>query len=160
MWKEELTSARARFLPQPGIDVRLEFMQPCSSEEVSAVERQLGIIFPESLKTLLYESNGVMKMLSVDGGEWLEDCWAIWPSEEILQRNIWHRTKYADRAVDSLLFISSPGVGGVVFAAQALNIPHTDSSIIAWYPDESDVRIVGSTLMDFIVGNLSGATVY
>jgi hypothetical protein len=60
-----------------------EFLPGATPEELTAVERELGVRLPQGLTELLGESNGVL----VDFGQHL-----IWSTDEITRRNREMRT--------------------------------------------------------------------
>lgn len=136
MWKALISS----------LDDSCEFSPPASSAELVAAEKMLGCPFPESLKTLLLETNGVYHARF--------SMAFLWDLETILAANLDRRKNweaYGDTPFDDLLFFSEGGNGdGYAFEVRA---GREAEMKILWRDHETGERApVATTLEEFIEG--------
>lgn len=133
------------------------FSSPASNDEFEEAENTLGIEFPNELKSLLYESNGVMEQMRVKQEE-IVTGYLIWPIKMIIETNMEFRSGIYDaiyKPFDSLLFFADAG-NGDQFAYTIDNHSITQTDIYAWN-HESDLRkLVAPSLKFFIEERFSG----
>lgn len=150
-WYSQLTSLTYAH-PEGRFSLRQELRPPATDGEIDAAESRLVARIPSSLRSLLLETNGVMSMMSIDGKEWFEESWTVWPLDEIVKQNLWHRERYADRGVDRFVFLATAGVDGIQFGILNSKQPREDAAVYAWYPDETVDKLMADRLELFIAG--------
>ena len=129
------------------LDPYCEFQSSASEDDIGRVEEELKLELPNSLKSLLKETNGVYSTTS-----YLD---IVWSTEQILVRNreMRENTEFAEiyMTFQSLLFFASAGVDGILFAYQitASGIVR-DKDIIVWYPIEDSRPVLASSLKDYL----------
>lgn len=126
---------------------------PVTIRHLEAVETRLELVFPAALKELLLESNGVMDTLSVDGSEFFENLWLIWPVEMIQEENLKFRN--SDPNAPGLLFFASAGTDGILFGLPVSPNESPDGPVIAWYPLGERIVPLANSLSEFIEGWLT-----
>jgi hypothetical protein len=110
MWRAAIRKCQPPLEPIAGNDSGPEFFPGATPEDLAAVEQQLGVNLPASLRELLCETNGVLVMF----GQHL-----IWSTDEIVRRNVEMRTPAYQEGYmpfDHLLFFGDAGVDGIQFA--------------------------------------------
>jgi hypothetical protein len=119
-WRELITGIYEGRPPQPGIAGKPEFNPAASAASIVAAEAALNAALPESLRSLLLETNGVMDMMAIDGGDWFESMWLLWKIEEIEGQNRFYRAASEERTYErdfsSLVFFAGAGTDGILFA--------------------------------------------
>ena len=143
-----------------GYRVRSECQAPASIEDIEAAETSLNCCFPESLRSLLLETDGVLSRMSVRNGEWFKENWFVWPVAEIVEQNQWLREHNPDRHLDRFIFFSSPGTDGNMFGFPAAVSPTTDASVFEWFADETEDAFVPDGLQRFLIDRISGVSLY
>ena len=78
-WREFISGIFENNRDDPQFKSKPTFFPPASIDGINDLEANLNTKMPPSLQSLLLETNGVMEMLSIDGGEWSDDMWVIWP---------------------------------------------------------------------------------
>ncbi|HEU5440105.1 MAG TPA: SMI1/KNR4 family protein [Ktedonobacterales bacterium] len=150
MWRELIRELCKDFEPVAHLDPGPEFFPGATPAELEAVERQLGVPLPPSLKELLDESNGVL----VCFGQHL-----IWSTDEMVSRNIELRTDpiYADdMPLDHLLFFGDAGVDGIQFAFPISRNGLVGHHIFAWDHMEDGRQWKARSLRAYVEGWLTG----
>ena len=103
---------------------------------------------------LLLESNGVMEMLSIDGGEWFDDLWLIWQIDEIIRTNLFFRGErkkgVCERDFDQLVFFTGAGCDGILFAHPINENRVADSEVLVWHPIRDELEKAAADLQTFI----------
>ena len=96
MWKELIA----------GLHKDHKFNPSASEEDIVSAETKLAVSFPEELRSLLKESNGVIGPIGLG---------LIWTTQEIVENNLAFRNneEYGDLYMpfDCLLFFSDSGCG-------------------------------------------------
>lgn len=96
MWKKFISE----------IDATCQFFDPATEIQVSKVEQALGVVLPASLRSLLFETNGIE-------GDY--DLVVIWSIEQIFEENKSYRTDTICQRIympfDNLLFFGIVGNG-------------------------------------------------
>ena len=150
MWKNLVTTA---------YNERRRFRAPCfprfgpsaMPEDLARAASALKTTFPEELKALLTECNGVTEVMAIDGQP-VETSWLIWTLEEIVR---WQSEPgRADPGPpSSWLVFANAGADGIVFGYdRALS----GDGIWAWYPNEQRGENVAPSLSSFLRGWITG----
>jgi cell wall assembly regulator SMI1 len=127
-----------------------EFEPPALWAEVTLAEEQLGIKFPDTLRNVLFETNGVQDQY----GSGL-----IWPLERIVADNMSFRAnenfKDLYMPFDSLLFFADAGNGDqFTFAIQNGAIHRAD--VFAWNHEDDSRFWVAPSLAKYLEWWLDG----
>jgi hypothetical protein len=153
-WRESITATYAIAPKQAGIASKPEFYPGASAQEIADVEVRLNASLPASLRSLLLESNGVMGMMSIDGGDWFEEHWLIWTLEEVFERNLWYRDESAketyQRDFRKVVFFADAGSDGVLFGFPITENQACAPNIVVWCPVEDKLQDLASSVEDFI----------
>lgn len=132
-----------------GFGPEYTFQSPATDESVTDTEKVLKVRFPDELKSLFSESNGVR------GSYGLE---VIWTVEEVKVRNLAQRQglypNYA--SFDTLLFFADAG-NGDQFAYYLADGTTVGPSIWAWNHEDDEKRVFATSLRDFLELWLNGA---
>lgn len=155
-WREMISGIYADSPRQAGIAVRPEFYPAAKLASIAAAETDLSATFPDSLRSLLLESNGVM---AIDGGEWFETWWLISTVEEIVDLNRDYRAEQKrgnyERDFDRLMIFAGAGVDGILFA-----FPVEDGvcapRVVVWHPIMDELDDAAPSLEDFVRGWVMG----
>ena len=152
-WREFVTDAYRAGPPQPRIAKKPEFYPGASTQQLSDAELRLGATFPVSLRLLLLESNGVMDMMAIDGGDWFNDKWLLWPVAEIVDQNLWYRSEGTDtyeRDFCKLVFFADAGSDGILFGFPVTPDSVCEHSIVVWHPIEDELADIAPSLEEFL----------
>lgn len=132
------------------LDSTAQFAQEASEAQILESEGALGVRFPEDLKTLLYESNGVRDHYGF--------C-IVWSLEEITQYNGEMRLlpQYSENysSFAELLFFADAG-NGDRFAFPVLQREAQQGPVLAWNHEDDMRKEVASSLQFFLEGWLNG----
>jgi len=163
-WRESIERMYVARTNAAATESRPVFSPPTSVLEIEGAETRLGARFPETLKSLLLECDGIMDQLSVDGGPYFDNMWLLWPVRQIVDENMALRKGIGEtgsnRVGHDFVFIVSAGVDGILFGIEATGKPRDDSSIVVWYPIEDRICKLADTFAEFLDGWLSnGITV-
>jgi len=117
-----------------------EFHPPADPAAIRAAEKKLNVVFPDALKNLLLETNGV-------------DDWLVLSIERILETNVEMRT-YPDfpelyMPFDNLLFFGGNG-GGDLYGYRILNGKVDADNVYEWEHENDSRNWVASALNDFL----------
>ena len=137
MWRELIS----RLEPQP------TFFQPVSTVAIAAVEQTLKTVFPEDLKSLLLETDGVLESYGLG---------VVWPLEKILQRNLALRRRERFRlpAPDTHLYFADSGIGDYFLFDRSH--PASGSPVLVWNHEDDTTRHVASSFRAYLEGWLGG----
>ena len=127
-----------------------EFEPPALRAEVTLAEEKLGVKFPDDLRNLLFETNGVHGQYGLG---------LIWPLERIVADNTSFRTnehfKDLYMSFDSLLFFADAGNGDqFAFPIQNGSIHRVD--VFAWNHEDDSRKWVASSLSQYLEWWLNG----
>jgi hypothetical protein len=140
---------------QPGIASKPEFYPATSAETITDTEALLNVALPTSLRSLLLETNGVMDMIAIDGGDWSESMWLLWKVEEVVEQNRYYRALGVDgnydRDFNNLVFFAGAGFDGILFAFPLEN-GICAPRILVWYPNTDELDELAPSLEDFLRG--------
>lgn len=148
-------------IPHPaGRTSKPRFSPPASAEDIAAAEDQLGRKLPPSLTSLLMETDGVMDMMSVRGGDYFGNMWLIWPAERIVEETLEDRSEDvvapSDADTSELVFFAGAGVDGILFGFPPAGADSCDTKVVAWHPLRGTVSDLADSLEDFVEGWLTG----
>lgn len=158
-WRELVTGIYEGRSQQPGIAGQSAFYPAASAATIADAEAELNAVLPVSLRSLLLETNGVMDMMAIDGGDWFESMWLLWKIEEIVEQNRYYRAASVqgieDRDFRDLVFFAGAGADGILFA-----FPVEDGNcaprIVVWHPIMDALDGIAASLEDFLRGWLAG----
>ena len=157
-WRELITGVYEGRRQQPGIAGKPEFYPAASAQAIADAEADLNATLPASLRSLLLETNGVMDMMAIDGGDWFESMWLLWKIEETVEQNRFYRGASADgtyeRDFTNLVFFAGAGTDGILFG-----FPVEDRvcapRVMVWHPIMDELDELARSLEDFLRGWLT-----
>lgn len=153
-WREFIAGIYADTPEQPGIASKPEFYSGASADEIADAELRLNARLPASLRSLLLESNGVMGMMAIDGGDWFKEHWLLWTLAEVIEQNLWYRSETGKetyrRDFCQVVFIADAGSDGILFGFPVEEDQICAPSIVVWYPIEDELEDIAASLEDFI----------
>lgn len=127
-----------------GFSADCTFNPPASIHTINLCENELGILFPDHLKALLLESNGISGKYGLG---------LLWTTEEILSTNIEFRNnpdfKNLYMPFDNLLFFADAG-NGDQFAFSILNGTIKRNDIFAWNHEDDSRSWVAPDLLKYM----------
>ena len=134
------------------------YFPPALAEDIGSAEVRLNVIFPQSLRSLLLETDGVMSKLSVHRSEWFDNMWLILPIREILAENC--RTISTNnqslRNKYQTLFFAGAGCDGILFGFPINREQAGQQSVVVWHPIRDTLEPVAQSLKEFIDRWLGG----
>lgn len=158
-WREAIDQIYAARINAAGTESRPIYSPPASVLDIEAAENRLGVRLPESLKSLLLESDGIMEQLSIDGGPFFDNIWVVWPVQQMVAENIEFRRRVSETSSNfgghELVCIANAGVDGILFGIESTDMPRDDSPIVSWYPIGQRTCDLAETLASFLNGWLS-----
>jgi hypothetical protein len=157
-WRERITAVYEGRRQQPGLAGKPEFYPAASAQEISDTEVELNAKLPGSFRSLLLETNGVMDMLAIDGGDWFKSMWLFWNIDEIVKQNRYSRAATEKRTFErdftTLVFFAGAGTDGILFA-----FPVEDGfcspRVMVWHPIMNELEEIAPSLEDFLRGWLT-----
>lgn len=164
----------------PGVESKLVSFPGASLEDLAHLEARLEARLPSSLRSLLLETNGVMGMIAIDGGEWMEDQWLIWPVADLIDQNVSCRTggdphlryrteeerfrrehdlshRAAGRPLFDLVFFASAGCDGILFGFPVTRERNCEGNVLVWDPIEDELTEVAGSVEELLKGWMTGA---
>jgi hypothetical protein len=158
-WRELITGIYETRALQPGIAGKPQFYPPASPGDIADAEVRLNAGFPASIRALLLETNGVMEMMALDGGEWFESMWLLWTVAELVEQNLFYRAATEDGTYDrdfrDLVFFAGAGVDGILFAFPVID-RICAPRVVVWHPIMDELDELAPSLEDFLRGWLTG----
>jgi hypothetical protein len=157
-WRELINSIYENRAQAPGIGGRPDFYPGASVGDLNEAEVRVNARLPGPLRSLLLETNGVMDMMSIDGGEWFASVWLLWTVQEIVEQNIFYRRKHDDgtyeRDFRQLVFFAGAGCDGILFG-----FPVTEGAcsprVVVWHPIMDELDELAPSLEVFLRGWLT-----
>lgn len=134
------------------LDPTCELAAGATTEQITDLERTLGVELPDELHTLLEETNGAFR----EDGQHL-----IWSTDEMVEWNqqLWTHPGYRETymPLDCLLFFSDAGVDGIKFALGLVQrkVPPI-RHIYAWYPIDDGRPWVADSVRRYLEWWLTG----
>jgi hypothetical protein len=157
-WRELITGIYNGRRQQPGIAGKPAFYPAASAVALAEAEAALNAALPGSLRSLLLETNGVMEMMAIDGGEWFESMWLLWKIEDVVEQNRYYRTAAEQRTYardfSRLVFFAGAGTDGILFAFpvdEGVCAPR----VVVWHPIMDELDDLAPSLEDFLRGWLT-----
>lgn len=129
--------------------------EPVDPEALADAEERLGLIFPEDLRSLLYETDGI-------GGTGRGE--PVWPVERIAEENLLLRSAGStpalpDGADDDLLFFGDVGEGQLLAYELDSGGEISDPDVFVWQRGVGEAVWIASDLQslldDWVRGELS-----
>lgn len=155
-WKARLSDAYStRSLS--GIAARPKFADGASPADINVFETAFGCSLPESLRSLLQQTDGVTECIEVERHSWIESGLIVYSIEQMAETNRWCRDRYSERGVDRYCFFSTAGTDGVQFGFRATAERQPDVEVFAWYPDEAPDKCMAPGLLEFLAGWCGGS---
>ena len=126
-----------------------EFGPPVAWSEIALAEEKLGITFPEDLRNLLLETNGVQGQYGLG---------LIWPIHRIVDDNLHFRTNESFKELympfDALFFFADAG-NGDQFAFPILS-KAVREDVFVWNHEDDSRMCVAPSLKTYLEGWLHG----
>jgi len=161
-WSDSITGIYQTRVPQAGIVGKPRFNPPASAEDIAGAKVRLNARLPVSLRSLLRETNGVMDMIAIDGGEWFDSMWLLWTVAEIIDQNLSYRAATEDetyhRDFRKLVFFADAGSDGILFGFPVMENRVCAPRVVVWHPIEDQLGEFAASLEDFLTGWLTGAS--
>jgi len=158
-WQERITDLYETRAWPLGIAGRPQFYPGADAAQLVHAEAALDVSLPESFRSLLKETDGVMDMLAIDGGEWFESMWLLWSAGEIVKQNRYYRGKRekfpGDRDFSRLVFFAHAGTDGIGFAFPVEGRACAQR-VLVWHPIRDTVAEIAPSLEEFLDGWLTG----
>jgi cell wall assembly regulator SMI1 len=155
-WRELILGYYETCAQQPGIAKKPQFYPPASAGDIAEAEASLNARFPTAIRSLLLETNGVMDMMAIDGGEWFDCMWLLWTVKELVEQNLSYRaaTGYGtyDRDFRQLVFFAGAGADGILFAFPLMEDRVCASRVVVWHPIMDELDELAPSLEDFLRG--------
>lgn len=144
---------------QEGFALKPTFYPPNSDSELRLAEERLNVELPKQHRSLLLQTNGVMEMMSVDGGDWFDAGWLLWPLDKIIEENLRIRSDDSVREMcmplNCFLFFADAG-NGDLFAYSIVSGEIRSSDVFAWAHEDDTRSNVAPSLAQFIEGWKNG----
>jgi hypothetical protein len=154
-WCELITHVYETQPQESGIANKPAFYPAASLVDIAVAENQLAVKLPMRHRSLLLETNGVMDMLSIDGGEWFKSGWFLWPLDKILEENLEIRSDDNMRErympLDCFLFFADAG-NGDLFAYSVVSGEIRYGDVFAWRHENDSRPNIAPSLVQFIEG--------
>ncbi len=134
------------------------FRKGSSLDAISRLEASLACRLPQSLRSLLAQTDGVTEEIEIAPDLWIVASIVIYSIDEMIETNSCMRRTYGNRLVNRYCFFSTAGTDGIQFGFRADPEDREDASILAWYPDETAAKCMGDGLHQFLTGWCSGTS--
>lgn len=159
-WRALITEWYAARADRSDTGSKPEFYPAASADEIAEAEKRLNTRLPESIRSLLLETNGVMDMMAIDGGEWFESMWLLWTVAEIVEQNEYYRSRNNhgtyDRDFRELVFFAHAGCDSISFAFPAVERGGCAPTVSVWRPIEDELEELAPSLETFLRGWITG----
>ena len=131
------------------------FHPPASQQALDECAERLGVVFPDELRSLLSQTNGVSERVPTRAGE-IASGYFLFSVERILEINTFQRTQIDHTMpLDCLLFFAGDGFGDYFgFAIVNGQVPH--SRIYFWNHEDDSRQSIAPSLEYFIENWLLG----
>lgn len=133
-------------------DVIPVFDSPASLQLIKECEKRLGVIFPNELRSLLLQTNGVRQRDPNVKGK-IDSGYFLFSVERIMEINMFQRTQTGDYTMplDCLLFFAEDGIGDYFgFPVVKGRVPH---SRIYFWNHEDDSRLSIAPSLEYFIKN-------
>lgn len=128
------------------------FDSPATHQLIDDCEKRLGVNFPDELKNLLLQTNGVRERVPTVKDD-TDPGYFLFSIERMLEINMFQRTQINDYTMplDSLLFFAEDGIGDYFgFAVVKGRVPH---SRIYFWNHEDDSRLSIAPSLEYFIKN-------
>jgi hypothetical protein len=120
--------------------------EPVNPDALSDAEERLGVILPEDLRSLLFETDGI-------GGAGRGE--PVWPVERIAEENLLLRTAGStpalpDGADDDLVFFGDAGEGRLLAYELDEGGEISEPDVFVWQPGSGDAVWIASDLQSLL----------
>ena len=132
MWRELITQSIEEAVFSPSV----------SGQEISDLERNLGFSLPNSLKSLLSETDGV----TTDYGLGI-----IWSALDIRQYNTRKFNSEFRYGLEGWFFFADAG-NGDEYAMKVSDLSIAEPAIFVWRHEDSNIEFVADSLQNYILG--------
>ena len=160
-WPELITGIYEARRQRAGIAWKPRFYPAAAPGDITGAEGRLNAAFPASIRSLLLETNSVMDLMAVDGGEWFDCSWLVWTVEEIVEQNLYGRAATGERRYDHdlrrLVFFAGAGADGILFGFPVLDDGVCASRVVVWHPVGEELHEVSPSVEHFLRGWFTGA---
>lgn len=116
--------------------VKPRFVKGCRQYQVDRLETRLDAVLPESLRTLMLESDGVQEWYLGEHGDWAEDFYLPWPAEEMIKYNEHFRSAAFQNKHQTdfrnLLVFARTGTDGLYFGHPIRDDRTCSPMVVAW----------------------------
>ena len=132
--------------------VRPIFRERASNGSISDVEQLFELKLPNSLCSLLGQSNGFSEEMELSPGDWLETNIVVYSVDQLQEVNQFYREQpyYRARNIAQYLIIATAGINGIQFCIEVSKVECEDAAVFAWYPDETPEKRMGDDLFQFL----------
>lgn len=158
-WCEIISGIYEAREKRPDYTTTPKFYPAAPPSEITDVETGVNARLPTSLRSLLLETNGVMEMMMVAGGEWFESTWLLWPVERMLEKSRSCRersgTRNGNHDFRKVVFFADAGCDGILFGFPVNEQRACESRVVAWWPLRDEVSEVAPSLEEFLRGWLT-----
>ncbi len=155
-WRELITDLYETRAEETGIAGKPAFHPAASADAIAQAEARLDAQLPATLRSLLLETNGVMEMIQVGDGDWIESMWLLWTVEEIVDRNASYREATDagtyHRDFRTLVFFVDVGCDGMLFGFPVAEDRTCRPSVCVWRPIDDELDEVAPSLEEFLRG--------
>lgn len=164
-WRERIAGIYEARGERDGIAKRPRFYPAASEEDLAAAEALLNARLPESLRSLLLETNGILELMAIDGmvidgGDWFEAMWLLWNLAEIVEQNHFYRDAAEGGAYSRdfrrLAFFANAGCDGILFGFPMVEDRVCGPNVVVWSPIFDELEEVAPSLDDFLEGWVTG----
>ncbi len=132
---------------------RPAFRSPASPDEIANLESAVGGRLPNPLRDCLYQSNGILDELLIQG-QWIENIWLVWSCCEMMENNL--PGNRVGIPADYLVFAAA-GADGILFGCRFQPEPGGDSPVYTWHPYESVLEKVEPSIPGFLARRIGGS---
>jgi hypothetical protein len=158
-WRKLIADVYEKLPEQEGYATKPKFCPGVSDSELRVAEGRLGVELPKQHRSLLLETNGVMGMMSVDGGKWHDSGWLLWPLDQIVEENLRIRSDDDNRKMymplDCFLFFADAG-NGDLFGYSIVNGEIRCPDVFAWGHEDDTRPNIAPSLAQFVEGWMDG----
>lgn len=118
-WKQFLEDVYSTRINANGTTTRPRFQLGADDQEIKSAEEMHQCKFPDDLKALLKETNGVMEELAIDSSPFIENLWIVWSIDQTIMGNNKFRELLGDEKfialAETVIFFAGAGADGILF---------------------------------------------
>jgi cell wall assembly regulator SMI1 len=159
-WRNLISASYETRAEQPGIAGKPQFYPAALAGDIADAEARLNATLPASIRSLLLETNGVMDLMAIDGGDWFDSMWLLWTVDDIVKRNVSWRAATAagtyKRDFHQMVFFADAGTDGILFGFPVMEDYVCAPRVVVWHPIMDELGELAPSLEDFLQGWLTG----